>query len=592
MYRSVAIIVAVVLTFSLVSPIQTVFATDDADAVTIIAPIDSSEAEKTPEPSAVLQSENGSPSVPAEPQAISETTQVAPMSQSAVPMVVSNANVVATEPETTPGIIVTSLLVSSTVEYVELYNQEDKPYNIADIHLQLKRNSEVCTLSLQGSGWLLSKSFLAVSSPTSHSLLPMTFSSDCALSGDATSVEVFYKDARLQLIDGITVVPAKPWLRHKSTVTSSCADKAIPSSLKQSGSALNDFIACGVVPLLRTSNPYSPPAQTNLKIMEIMSDSRSCGPTELAEDCADFIKFKNTGSTPINLAELRLRMGASTATASASNTFHWGQATLNPLRDEYMLEPDMIFTLKFKDDTNPLSVTNGDGNVWIEDYYGTTVYQAVSYQDMDLAAASGKSWAYDTADGIWKYGVPSPERENDIFVPPTTETVSGDDSVATLKPCRDDQYRSEETNRCRSIAQASTLSPCKEGQYRNEETNRCRSIALAAASTLKPCADDQFRSPETNRCRKIASAEDAAAADCGEGRERNPLTNRCRNIVRSAPAPADFAVEPVKEPASVFIGWWLLGGVALLIVGYAGWEWREEIGQKIRKITQFVKAGR
>ena len=144
-------------------------------------------------------------------------------------------------------------------------------------------------------------------------------------------------------------------------------------------------------------------------------------------------------------------------------------------------------------------------------------------------------------------------------------------------PCKDGQYRSEETNRCRNIALAGgTLKPCKEGQYRSEETNRCRSIA-SAARTLKPCADDQFRNPETNRCKKIASADELT--DCGEGRERNPATNRCRNIVASTAPAIGFSPEKVQQVAGATWGWWVFGGVSILALGYAGWQWRWELKQ-------------
>ncbi len=96
-----------------------------------------------------------------------------------------------------------------------------------------------------------------------------------------------------------------------------------------------------------------------------------------------------------------------------------------------------------------------------------------------------------------------------------------------------------------------------------------------AASVLKPCADDQFRNPATNRCKTIASSDDVT--DCGEGRERNPVTNRCRNVVRSDVPAAAFAVEPIKDGASAFVGWWALGGVVSIALGYGGWEWRREI---------------
>ena len=161
---------------------------------------------------------------------------------------------------------------------------------------------------------------------------------------------------------------------------------------------------------------------------------------------------------------------------------------------------------------------------------------------------------------------------------------------ATAVDCGEGRERNPATGRCRNIPTIKEFSPCADGQYRSEETNRCRSIASVAASVLKPCADDQFRNPETNRCKNIASTEELV--DCGEGRERNPDTNRCRNIQSSAMPVAGFAPEPVKLATEGVLGWWVLGGVSLLAVGYAGWQWRFEASRLFRKIHSIVSSGR
>ena len=152
------------------------------------------------------------------------------------------------------------------------------------------------------------------------------------------------------------------------------------------------------------------------------------------------------------------------------------------------------------------------------------------------------------------------------------------------EPCGPGQFRNPETGRCKKIEVAKTPTPCKEGYYRSEETGRCRSIAAAAAKTLKPCADDEFRNPLTNRCKKIAADSDVLK-DCPEGYERNPATNRCRKI-RTASAPVvGFAPENVRQVAGATWGWWVLGGVSLLAVGYGTWQWRWEISRAVRKVA-------
>lgn len=162
------------------------------------------------------------------------------------------------------------------------------------------------------------------------------------------------------------------------------------------------------------------------------------------------------------------------------------------------------------------------------------------------------------------------------------------EAVVTVD-CGEGRERNPATGRCRNIPTDKELAPCKDGQYRSEETNRCRSIATTAASVLKPCADDQFRNPATNRCKKIASTEELA--DCGEGRERNPETNRCRNVLSTAMPTAAFAPEAVTQTAQSMLGWWALGGVTLVALGYAGWQWRFEVSRALRRIGQVFSAG-
>lgn len=152
-----------------------------------------------------------------------------------------------------------------------------------------------------------------------------------------------------------------------------------------------------------------------------------------------------------------------------------------------------------------------------------------------------------------------------------------------LKPCQAGQERNPETNRCRSTAaKANQLTPCKPGQERNPDTNRCRSTT-ASTSELKPCAPDQFRNPETNRCKKKENAS-SSLKPCQEGWERNPDTNRCRKI-RDSAEPA-FAVDetPPNSGAGAQYGWWLAGAAGTGVVGYGMYEWRREIANGFRRL--------
>ncbi len=107
------------------------------------------------------------------------------------------------------------------------------------------------------------------------------------------------------------------------------------------------------------------------------------------------------------------------------------------------------------------------------------------------------------------------------------------------------------------------LTACKAGQERNPETNRCRSVL--AATTLEPCNEGQERNLDTNRCRKLSSS--SAATD------------------------QLATVTDIASPISSFgPGWWVASGVALLALGYAGYEWRHDLLSKMTSLkSRFSK---
>jgi len=533
--------------------------------------------------SQALQSES---TVSQEPTPVADLPTVVP-GPGSIPTIQSAAAVQAA-PATTPNIVIATFSASTTIEYAELYNQSDKPMNLAGITLKSYASSgEGCEQKITTVGWLLPGTFVTVRSALANVNSPVVLATDCLFDTDLTRIEVYQATSRVQLIDGI-LPGGTTWYRHKSA--GNCALQTTMATMKQTGS-IADYTSCDGQALLVKSTVYLPPDGSRLAIVEIFPNARNCLPSETASDCADYIKMKNVSTVPVDLAGLRVRTGSRSANATVTTSFNWEQPTLHPNRDEYILAPGAYFLLRLRNDGQPISLTNGEGNVWIEDFYGIKSYGEVSYSGMDLAAARGKSWAYDDTNSVWKFGAPSPRGVNTFPVAEPGKGSAGG-STSTLKPCRDDQYRSEETNRCRTITAEKTSAPCKEGQYRSEETNRCRSIASAVAAELKPCGDDQFRNPTTNRCKKIASSDDVAKADCGEGRERNPETNRCRNV-RSASVPdAAFAVQPIKDTATAFAGWWALGGIGVIALGYAGWEWREEVRGAVRKVMSFFCSGK
>lgn len=175
----------------------------------------------------------------------------------------------------------------------------------------------------------------------------------------------------------------------------------------------------------------------------------------------------------------------------------------------------------------------------------------------------GQSWSL--VGEMWQYSaLPTPGAANGLISPSTESKKSFDPPAATsAKPCAEGQYRHPETNRCRQVSVASSEpAPCKAGQERNPETNRCRNTALAT-KTLTPCK---------------------------EGQERNLETNRCRNV--SSMTKADHGILGVQTVPANQPSWYYWGAIALIVVlvlGYAAWEWREELRTAWSRITAIMR---
>jgi len=223
-------------------------------------------------------------------------------------------------------------------------------------------------------------------------------------------------------------------------------------------------------------------------------------------------------------------------------------------------------SLAFSNAQIPFSLLNSSSRVRLTTVEGVIVSDPPAY----LNPKDGASWAL--IGGTWHYTLlPTPGAENVAMVAEVTV-----EELTVPAPCAVNQYRNPDTGRCRLVASADpALTPCKDGQYRSEETNRCRNIATDA-NVLTPCDAGEERNAETGRCRKIVVA--VAAAACKAGQERSPETNRCRTVTKM-PA-AGYAVLGAKtENTGSWYAFAAIGGTILLAVGYAIWEWHDEIGK-------------
>lgn len=193
--------------------------------------------------------------------------------------------------------------------------------------------------------------------------------------------------------------------------------------------------------------------------------------------------------------------------------------------------------------------------------------------------ADDTAWAWFDANGWQTTYAPSPN---------ATNVLQAD------KPCAEGQTRNEETGRCASVTpessgSTSALTPCRTNQERNPETSRCRNIITTVAAPA-PCSAGQERNPATNRCRAVAAAA-TTLKPCAQGQERNPETNRCHKVAATSKNP--IAVRDIATATkSSMLGWWLAGIIALLALGYAIYEWKQEIRLAIKNLHKRMSSQR
>lgn len=241
----------------------------------------------------------------------------------------------------------------------------------------------------------------------------------------------------------------------------------------------------------------------------------------------EFIELYNPNEMAVSLADYALQVGQ-----LLENQFDFPTGL--------MIEP--LSYMVFDNTAYSYSLLNSSSRVSLANLEGSILDEVPSYD----SPKDNMAWAL--VDGTWQF---------------TNQPTPGAENRGSLFPDIIQEY---------DAPQEGSFTPCEANQYRHPETNRCRLIVVA--TTPAPCEDGQYRSEETGRCRKVAVATEPVP--CKEGQERNPETNRCRNIV--AITKADYAVlgTQTSSNGSWYI-WAAIGGLILVALGYAVWEWRYEL---------------
>ncbi|HEY8992856.1 MAG TPA: lamin tail domain-containing protein [Candidatus Microsaccharimonas sp.] len=496
----------------------------------------------------------------------------------------TSANVLITE-------IQAGAIGAATQEFIVIYNNSPDEVDISGWCLTNKSNATIVCFSAPAYGQALYlpgyKHAVAVSTALSSTLLPGTVAvayiptsqSSGSITGSSDTISLI--DHTGNLVDRqewTTSISAGMWFERRYGT-------AIPVVYQDTDTSADWTVrASGEIPVDETEVdqtivdvcPNIEGVQTTVPIGKVIGDDGDCmddvilklNVTELlpnadgSDEGQEFIELYNPNDQALLLSNYTLYVGP-----QYEDTYSFPVGVV--------IQPKSY--LSFSNSDMPFTLLNSSSRVRVALKNGVIVSDDVPTYS---SPKDGESWAL--IDGLWQYThQPTPGYMN---VAMGTVAASSAE-MATAQPCAANQYRSPETNRCRLLTTLGVaVTPCKDGQYRSEETNRCRNIATDA-KTIVPCDEDQERNPETQRCRKIAAAAQPAA--CKEGQERNLDTNRCRTITKMPTA--DYAVlgAETKSGGNWYI-WAAVGGVLLLALGYAIWEWHEELARFCRRYSLAV----
>ena len=457
---------------------------------------------------------------------------------------------------------------SATSEFIELHNQTNSSIDVTGWKvLYVSASGSTTTLKATLDGVLVANGYYLLSTTESGLVSDQIFSNGLALSGGHIVLQKPDETEVDRLGWGTAVAPEKsPAISHAkshslqrfildSGIFQDTNDNSLDFFDNDTPYAQGGGVVEVVDPPIDEPVEYLP-----VEISEFLPDPVS--PQTDAED--EFIELYNPNEDSVNLKDYVIKTG---------NDSQYGYTF-----GDVDIEAGGYLTIYSKDSGLVLSNTSGAVRIYSPDdeLFDQTTYDVTE---------SGQSYIKD--QGVWKLTTePTPDKENILSLP----IGDGEEVEETeLQPCRPDQYRNPETNRCKLIETASQLQECASDQYRSPETNRCRSLSTTTSS-LTPCKQGQYRSPETNRCRSLASNTSKITA-CKAGYERNIETNRCRKIV-SVASPEDSlkqfaAIDPVRQ-----VNWPIIAIVGGSAVMYGLYESRFTVRNFVERARGYIKSRR
>jgi len=457
-------------------------------------------------------------------------------------------------PELAPAII-TEVQTGGTDEFVELYNPNDEALPLTGLSLWYRGSGATVTQLVDLNGVVLQPKAFAVFGHVAAVTSPVVSFAKASYSLNDTIGEVLLgtSAAAGDVLDKVAwgnVAAADGYLFDGKAASAPPKNNSLQRCFVGDAVAITDPRDTSQEFLVYSNDLPTPFVGVACVLPEPAQPVNMCEGLRINEIAANttdqFIELRNDSGQSLTLTGCQLQTNR-----SSTKSYVFGDETVAPgeLRTVYIRDTPLTLT---KTTTGVVYVLSSDGQTEVD---------LQTYSNL----ASDTSWARND-DGTWMqtYAI----------------TAGMANSMQEYLPCDEGYVRNVDTGRCNKIVVATTLADCGDGKYRSEETGRCR--AIPTASVLAACKLGQYRSEDTNRCRNIVTA--SVQKPCKDNQYRSEETNRCRNLPVSSVPDAAFAVQPIKDTGTAFVGWWALGGVGLLAAGYGAWEWRTEIRRILQRL--------
>lgn len=504
------------------------------------------------------------------------------------------------EPETPLSVHISSLKVSSTSEYIEIYNSDNTQIDIEGWTLEysnLSGSNIKTVVSLDGTiepgqYRIFVSSGFSASFPAAEGVLhePLAYSGFADTGG---FIRLYRPASQVgESVAGDSLVDEIGWISSsKPSELSNTFSYTGPKSLHRCVDAAGLYVDRGDVRIdyYALDTPLVSSSGTLCADLVVVPDDDPVdeGPDGPELNTCDGLLLSevlpNPNGTDAGNEFIELYNSLSEAAPLIGCRIELGNGDYFVFTEDIEVAPESYHVVT--DDYTKLTLINSQSQtIYLlgEDMaeVSTTTYPA----DLD----DDQSWAIFDDEYATTY-TPTPGTVN-VHLPDkpceagyvrSTETGRCNIVVSNTETieCDPGYERNPDTNRCKKITNT-ILAPCAQGQERNPATNRCRSVP--ATVVLAACKEGQERNPDTNRCRSVDTGTELIP--CAPGQERNPDTNRCRNVQGSITG--DDVLTVVDIPTDSHAPTFPVGPIGIGAVSYVFYEWRTELLKLIRRVIR------